>query len=129
MLNKDYQIYLVEYFRDHLNWYAYVCSAFVACVFYEYDHEPTEEELNTILKDISSNKYSNNFIVALKKAETLSEAVSVVYCRYSNGFSDKKTIPTEADIKRIDNTYKNGFNLRLKYADQILDNYHRSIDI
>ena len=58
-------------------------------------------------------------------------------CRFLGGFSSKTTIPTDADIKRLDKGYNTAnmkssgsmFGIRLNYANQVLDNYHHSIDI
>ena len=96
-----------------------------------------ENQLKMVVGEISKGMYKNNFAVVMSKCETLKDAVAAVYCRFLGGFSSKTTIPTDADIKRLDKGYNTAnmkssgsmFGIRLNYANQVLDNYHHSIDI
>ena len=95
-----------------------------------------EQQLSMIKGEITKGIYKNNFAVVIKKSRNLKEAVASVYCRYLGGFSSKTSVPTDADIKRLDKSYDSanskaisGFNTILKYANIVLDNYHNSIDI
>jgi len=95
-----------------------------------------DQQLQMVVGEISKGAYKNNFGIAIKKCNDLREAVGTVYCRYLGGYSSKNTPATEADIKRIDKHYNDanqknisGFNIRLKYANQVLNCYHKSIDI
>ena len=95
-----------------------------------------ETQLRMVVGEISKGLYKDNFGVVIRKCENIKDAVASVYCRFLGGFSSKTTIPTDADIKRLDKSYDSanskvisGFNTRLKYANMVLDNYHHSIDI
>ena len=95
-----------------------------------------EQQLKMVVAEIKNGLYKNNFGVVMPKCNTLKEAVAAVYCRFLGGFSSKTTVPTDADIKRLDKAYDSansksisGFNTRLKYATTVLENYHHSIDI
>lgn len=95
-----------------------------------------ETQLQMVVGEISKGLYKDNFGVVIRKCENLKDAVATVYCRFLGGFSSKTTIPTDADIKRLDKAYDSanskvisGFTTRLKYANTVLDNYHHSIDI
>ena len=97
---------------------------------------PLETQLKMVIAEITKGTYKNNFAVVMKKCETLKDAVAAVYCRYLGGYSTKTTVPTNSDIKRLDKAYDaanskaiSGFGTRLKYANQVLDLYHQSIDI
>ena len=87
-----------------------------------------EQQLKIIVAEITKGNYKDNFAIVIEKCETLKDAVATVYCRYINGYSSKTSIPTKADIIRINNDYSEFMN-RLKYANIVLDNYHKSIDI
>ena len=95
-----------------------------------------ETQLKMVCAEITKGMYKNNFAEAIKKCKNLKEAVATVYCRYLGGFSSKTTPANDSDIKRLDKAYDvanskaiSGFFTRLKYANQVLDNYHHSIDI
>lgn len=96
-----------------------------------------EQQMKMVVYEISKGLYKNNFTMVMTKCETLKDAVASVYCRFLGGFSSKTTIPTDADIKRLDKGYNTAnmkssgsmFGIRLNYANQVLDNYHHSIDI
>ena len=94
------------------------------------------DQLKMVVGEIKNGMYKSNFNVVMPKCQTLKEAVAAVYCRYLRGFSSKTNVPNDADIKRLDKAYDatnskaiSEFNIRLKYANQVLDNYHHSIDI
>lgn len=95
-----------------------------------------QQQLQMVVGEISKGLYKSNFGVVMPKCNNLKEAVAAVYCRFLGGFSSKTSVPTDADIKRLDKAYDaanskviSGFSTRLKYAEQVLDNYHHSIDI
>ena len=95
-----------------------------------------EQQLQMVVGEISKGMYKSNFGVVMPKCNSLKEAVAAAYCRFLGGFSSKTNVPTDADIKRLDKSYNitnskdiSGFNTRLKYAEMVLDNYHKSIDI
>ena len=95
-----------------------------------------EDQLKMVVGEIKNGMYKSNFGVVMPKCETLKEAVSAVYCRFLGGFSSKTSVPTEADIKRLDKAYDaansksiSGFTIRLKNATMVLENYHKSVDI
>ena len=95
-----------------------------------------EQQLQMVVAEISKGMYKSNFRVVMPKCETLKDAVAAAYCRFLGGFSSKTTVPTDADIKRLDKSYDaanskaiSGFKTRLKYAEQVLENYQHSIDI
>lgn len=94
------------------------------------------DQLKMVVGEIKNGMYKSNFNVVMLKCQTLKEAVAAAYCRYLRGFSSKTNVPNDADIKRLDKAYDaanskaiSEFNIRLKYANQVLDNYHHSIDI
>jgi len=94
------------------------------------------DQLKMVVGEIKDGMYKSNFGIVITKCQTLKEAVAAVYCRYLGGFSSKTNVPNDSDIKRLDKAYDaanskaiSGFNTRLKYANQVLDNYHHSIDI
>jgi len=93
-----------------------------------------EQQLKMIVAEISRGDYKDNFSEAIIKCKTLKDAVATVYCRYLNGYNSENSIPTDEEIKRLDNNYeidnnKSEFYKSLKYAEQALQNYHHSIDI
>lgn len=95
-----------------------------------------KQQLQMVVGEITNGMYKSNFGIVMPKCQTLKEAVSAVYCRYLGGFSSKTSVPTDSDIKRLDKSYDaanakaiSGFGIRLKYAEQVLENYHHSIDI
>lgn len=118
IINKLKQL---EFFRDNLNWDDYKCSAFVICT--QNNYQESEQHLKNIVKN---HKYKS-FIKSFDKAQSIYEAVAVVYCRYAYGFSNKRTIPTKADIRRIDKNLLL-FNRCLQDTHELLDEYHNSID-
>ena len=97
---------------------------------------PLDHQLKMVCAEITKGNYKDNFKIVIEKCENLKEAVAAVYCRYLGGYSSKTTIPTDSDISRLDKNYNianqnsvSGFYIRLKYATQVLENYHHSIDI
>lgn len=143
MASLNLQLICVEYFRDNLELDDYMCAAMVGCMIAESllnikELEELEDKLKNIKDDILDGQYKNNFGKAIRKCKNLKEAVATAYCRYFNGYSSKTTPANDGDIKRIDKYYNkenndnsniSGFSIRLKYANQVLDNYHHSIDI
>ena len=87
-----------------------------------------DQQLHMIIMEITQGQFKDNFTIAMSKCESLQDAVATVYCRYANGYSSKTSIPNESDIKRIDKT-ETEYNKCLSFAEYVLDEYHKSIDI